>query len=102
MSEGITVRAELPSGIAHAAALNISTTQIPLVNVFVVIPTSKEYVELDAVDASIVCQPQGEKAKRKGRSCSKQGAGPVPLSPAITRLSCGFSRQILRLSPTPD
>src|SRR5258708_16043157 len=98
MSDGITVRAELPSGIARPAALKTSTTQIPCTNVLVVITTSKEYVVLDAVDASIVCQPQVEKTKRKGRSCRKHGAEPLHLSPAMMRLSCGFARQIPRLS----
>src|SRR5258708_31567477 len=101
MSEGITVRAELPRGMAHAAALNISRTQIPLLTVFI-ITTSKEYVRLDAVYPLIVCQSQGRKAKRKGTSRSKEGAWPAPLRSLIKWLFCGFPQQTPHLSTTPD
>ncbi len=48
MSEGITVRAELPSGMDHAAALSTRSTQThTLLTVFM--NYLEEYVRLDAI-----------------------------------------------------
>jgi hypothetical protein len=47
MSEGITVRVELPSGMDHAAALSTRRTHKLPLSVF--IKTSKEYAQLDAI-----------------------------------------------------
>src|ERR1700693_2131331 len=99
MAEGTTARAELPSGMDHATARSSSKTQIPLLIVFIMITTSKEYVRLDAVYVLIVCQPGGETAKRKGKVCSKEGAWPGPLKSAGTQPFCGFPRQTWRLYP---
>src|SRR5713101_7068565 len=102
MSEGITVRAELPSGMAHAAALNMSRTQIPLLTVF--ITTSKELCAVRCRLSSYCMSVSGGKGQSKGQVVLQQGAWSRPLSLSANRLFCGSRSQIPCLYPagTPD
>src|SRR6266849_5600658 len=84
MSEGITVRAELPSGMAHAAALNMSRTQIPLLTVF--ITTSKELCAVRCRLSSYCMSVSGGKGQSKGQVVLQQGAWSRPLSSAFQQI----------------
>jgi hypothetical protein len=66
------VRAELPSGMDQAVALNTRRTQrIPLA---AFIDYLEEYLRLDAMYNRIVCPFGGRKTKRKGKSYDQRGA----------------------------
>src|SRR6478735_5466799 len=100
MSEGITVRAELPSGIDHAAAVSRTRTQMPPFTVFM------NYLEEICAFRCDLCPHCMPILRHKGET---KGQVPCPercRAPAV-RLSgrqpfCGFLPQSHCLSATPD
>src|ERR1700730_6910232 len=99
MSEGITVRAELASGMDHAVALSIKRTLTPPLSIF--IETSRNMFGWMRRILTLYVNCAAQSSNQDARKCHQKGGFSV-VNSSTRQLSGGFPPQMRRLSATPD